>query len=122
MSLQTLAPWRLVRFVPSDTIARRSLDMLRVGLPLPLALVLTACTVAMPAPQVDVPTPAVWNAPHDAVVSTRHTNSAAQLKSWWQQWDDPLLMQLLERAQQASPSVAAAASTRNSRARAMRAR
>lgn len=84
---------------------------------LPLALV--ACAVSSPPTSVSVAAPAAWQTgltPAATPVSAPHGGSAAQLKAWWQQWNDPLLLDLLEQAQQASPSVAAAA-TRVAQAR-----
>jgi NodT family efflux transporter outer membrane factor (OMF) lipoprotein len=45
-----------------------------------------------------------------------HGGQSAQLLAWWQQWNDALLVRLQDQAQQASPSVAAAA-TRVAQAR-----
>ena len=89
---------------------------LRLALHLPLPLALAACAVATPAPQVEAPAPANWSAQAASAAGMAHGGSAAQLKDWWKQWNDPLLLELLERAQQASPSVAAAA-TRVAQAR-----
>ena len=49
-------------------------------------------------------TPAQWQAP------LPHHGELTQLNTWWQQFDDPLLPQLIASAQAASPTVASAAS------------
>ena len=97
---------------------------MQLAMVLPVPLALAACAVSTPAPEVDAPAPATWRATHSATqpptsqapAGQAHGGSAAQLKAWWQQWNDPLLLELLDRAQQASPSVAAAA-TRVAQAR-----
>lgn len=81
-----------------------------------LPLALTACAVSTPPDSVPVTTPAAWQAPATPATSMAHGGSGAQLAAWWQQWNDPLLLALLNHAQQASPSVAAAA-TRVAQAR-----
>lgn len=48
--------------------------------------------------------PPQWYAP------LPHNGRVADLTSWWQQLDDPVLVELIESAQAASPTVAAAAS------------
>jgi NodT family efflux transporter outer membrane factor (OMF) lipoprotein len=50
------------------------------------------------------PLPAAWQAPRP------DASPATDLARWWQQFDDPLVATLIERAQAASPSVAAARS------------
>jgi multidrug efflux system outer membrane protein len=49
-------------------------------------------------------TPAAWQAP------LPHDGSVADLSRWWQQFDDPLLAELIGSAQTASPSLASARS------------
>ena len=62
------------------------------------------------APSRDVPalaapaTPTAWQAP------LPHDGSLADLSRWWQQFDDPLLAELITSAQTASPSLASARS------------
>jgi NodT family efflux transporter outer membrane factor (OMF) lipoprotein len=48
--------------------------------------------------------PAQWQAP------LPHGGQVGDLKRWWQQFNDPLLVQLIDAGQQASPSIAAARS------------
>lgn len=92
-----------------------------------LPLALSACAVTSPPDSVQMAPPLSWQAataqtsppqgtPSETDPPAPHGGSATQLKAWWQQWNDPLLVELLDRAQQASPSVAAAA-TRVAQAR-----
>jgi NodT family efflux transporter outer membrane factor (OMF) lipoprotein len=48
--------------------------------------------------------PPQWYAP------LPHNGRLADLRSWWQQFDDPVLVELIESAQTASPTIASAAS------------
>ncbi len=69
-----------------------------------VALLLCACAVSAPPAQVPLDAPAQWQAalPHDGRLS--------DLSQWWQSLGDPLLVQLVEAAQDASPTVATALS------------
>jgi outer membrane protein TolC len=82
-------------------------------------LLLGACTAARPPAQVDAHTPARWHTGHLPPSSAggqadgpardaAARESAARLRRWWQQLNDPLLLQLMARAQAASPSLASA--------------
>ena len=67
---------------------------------------LGACAV-LPAPSRQAPeiaAPAAWQAP------LPHAGSITDLSRWWQQFDDPLLGELIASAQTASPSIASARS------------
>lgn len=76
---------------------------------LAVAAVLAGCASAPPE-QVDVTAPAHWRAPQVAGVAVLpHGGSVPQLLNWWQRWHDPLLVDLIEAAQQASPTLAGAA-------------
>ena len=66
------------------------------------ALVLAGCGVTGPASKVAADAPPGWQAP------LPHEGSTGALASWWQRQDDPLLVQLIEAAQAASPTIAAA--------------
>ena len=71
-----------------------------------VTLLLAACASA-PLPPQDLPAapaPAHWVAP------LPHNGQSADLARWWQQFDDPLLAELIAAAQAASPTLAAAAS------------
>ena len=66
---------------------------------------LTACgTLQVPLPPAQVPAlaPSAWQAP------LPHEGGVAQLSQWWQKQGDPLLLELIEAAQSASPTVAQA--------------
>jgi len=72
------------------------------ALVLPLSLGLGACSITMPATQVDAPVTAQWQAP------LPHQGTVGSLAQWWQQQGDPVLVELIEAAQAVSPSVAQA--------------
>jgi len=66
-------------------------------------LLLSACALPRPPEQVTAPTPAQWTTP------LPHGGSLPVLADWWRQLDDPLLVELIDAAQAASPTVASAA-------------
>jgi multidrug efflux system outer membrane protein len=66
------------------------------------SIFLTACSTLAPPATVSSVTPPQWYAP------LPHNGALTDLKSWWQQQDDALLVQLIEAAQAVSPSIAAA--------------
>lgn len=77
--------------------------MRKPAIALVLALLLGACAAPpLPPPHTD-PLPTHWSAPRP------HSGSSAELARWWQQFDDPLLAELVAAAQQRSPSLAQAA-------------
>ena len=63
---------------------------------------LAGCAGTAPPPPADASAPAQWHAP------LPHDGTLAGLTAWWQQWNDPLLLELLAAAQTASPDVATA--------------
>lgn len=65
---------------------------------------LAGCAVPRPPAAVDAHAPAQWHAPRP------HGGALADLTQWWQQFNDPLLIDLIEAAQSASPTVATAGS------------
>ncbi|QYF91799.1 efflux transporter outer membrane subunit [Massilia sp. PAMC28688] len=67
-----------------------------------LALTLAACAGAPPA-RVALPAPEQWHAP------LPHGGSLTALAGWWRERGDPVLVQLIDQAQAASPDIAAAA-------------
>jgi outer membrane protein, multidrug efflux system len=70
-----------------------------------LALALAGCAGVTTAPDAAAPAaPAQWHAP------LPHGGQVGDLKRWWLQFNDPLLAQLIEAGQQASPTIAAARS------------
>ena len=84
----------------SGTTATRGLRLAALSLPLWLA----ACAVTPPPSAVEAMPPAQWQAP------LPHAGTLTELSQWWQQLGDPLLVQLIESAQQVSPTVAQARS------------
>jgi outer membrane protein, multidrug efflux system len=65
---------------------------------------LAGCAAPRPSENVAAPAPPQWYAP------LPHNGTLADLTAWWQQFNDPLLIELVEAAQAASPTVASAAS------------
>ncbi len=87
-----------------------------VALAAAVALLLAGCasTATAPAATVaSVSTPAQWQTP------LPHGGQLGDLQRWWQQFNDPLLVQLIDAGQSASPDLAAARS-RIAQARAAR--
>ncbi|MDP9902498.1 efflux transporter outer membrane subunit [Variovorax ginsengisoli] len=83
-----------------------------LGVPFALTA-LGACSIARPPAIATAPMPAQWNAPLPATAGiarpATHTGSLAALTEWWRQLDDPLLVDLIAAAQDASPTMASAA-------------
>lgn len=77
------------------------------------ALWLAGCAVSRPPETVSADPPPQWYAP------LPHNGTLSDLTRWWQQFNDPLLVDLIAAAQTASPTVAAAG-TRIAQARATR--
>lgn len=78
------------------------MKLLRILSSAAVPLALSACALAPPPAQVSAPTPPQWQAP------LPHNGSLTDLNGWWRQQGDPLLVQLIDAAQAASPSVATA--------------
>ncbi|MCC2675939.1 MAG: putative outer rane channel [Ramlibacter sp.] len=78
-----------------------------------LLLLLAGCAVSRPPSSVATEAPPRWYA------SLPHGGTLSDLRQWWQQFNDPLLVDLVEAAQTANPTVAAAG-TRIAEARAAR--
>lgn len=68
------------------------------------SLALAGCASLQPPDEAAAAAPPQWYAP------LPHGGQLADLTRWWQQLDDPLLVELVEAAQAASPTVASAAS------------
>jgi NodT family efflux transporter outer membrane factor (OMF) lipoprotein len=78
---------------------------IRTALALAALAGLAACASAPPPPAVEpAQLPAQWHAP------LPHNGSVADLARWWQQFDDPVLAQLVDAAQAVSPTLASARS------------
>jgi len=81
------------------------------------AAVMTACAHQPPPPAPTPEPPTAWRAP------LPHGGSSAALADWWQRFDDPQLVTLIERAQAQSPTLRmAAARLQQARAQADQAR
>jgi NodT family efflux transporter outer membrane factor (OMF) lipoprotein len=78
-----------------------------------MPLFLSACSIFSPPREVDAPPPEQWHVP------LPHDGSVSNLKQWWQQQNDPLLVELIDAAQKVSPTIASARS-RIEQARAVR--
>jgi multidrug efflux system outer membrane protein len=81
----------------------RATACLAFSLSLTLTMTLAGCGLMRPPAQATAPTPAQWNAP------LPHDGSTIALADWWRQLDDPLLVELIEAAEAASPNLASAA-------------
>ncbi|ROZ79108.1 efflux transporter outer membrane subunit [Ramlibacter sp. WS9] len=68
------------------------------------ALCLAGCSSLRPPDAVQAAAPPQWYAP------LPHNGTLTDLTAWWQQFNDPLLVELIESAQTANPTVASAAS------------
>lgn len=88
----------------------RRLQLLGAAVALPLAL--GACSFTRPPAMAPATIPAQWNAPvppPGGSAALPHAGSPAALADWWRQLDDPLLVELIEAAEAASPTLASAA-------------
>ncbi|MEJ8847301.1 efflux transporter outer membrane subunit [Variovorax rhizosphaerae] len=77
-----------------------------------LALALGGCSLTRPPSSVNAPLPAQWHAPlpaPGASAALPHGGSVRVMTEWWRQLDDPLLVELIDAAQNASPTLASAA-------------
>lgn len=89
------------------------MTMNRLAAAIAMPLLLGACAVTRPPAVVDAEAPSGWQAP------LPHGGQAGALARWWDQWNDPLLGQLIAAAQDVSPTIATARS-RLAQARAAR--
>ncbi|MDB5947194.1 MAG: transporter, partial [Ramlibacter sp.] len=90
----------------------RKLHLMAAAVALPLWL--AGCATPAPPPPIAATAPPQWYG------TLPHNGTLADLTRWWQQFDDPLLLRLIESAQTLSPTVATARS-RIDQARATRA-
>jgi outer membrane protein, multidrug efflux system len=74
----------------------------RTTLALAAALALAGCSLTAPSAKVDAPIPAQWQA------ALPHNGDVTDLTQWWRSQGDPLLAQLVDAAQAASPTLAQA--------------
>lgn len=77
---------------------------------LPLCWALSACGLlpTQPSAGLPPPTPLAAAAPVAWQAPLPHEGQASALQQWWQQFNDPLLLRLIDAAQAASPGVASA--------------
>ncbi len=82
-----------------------------------LPLLLSACALNAPPEKVAVATPSQWFAPlpkapvaDGSAANLPHHGTLTDLSQWWQQQNDPLLVELIQSAQTVSPTVATALS------------
>lgn len=66
--------------------------------------VLTGCATARPPAQPPIPVPPNWHA------TLPHNGDPAEMRNWWQQLNDPMLVELIDAAEVASPTLAQARS------------
>lgn len=83
--------------------SRRAVELRRAAVVLGATLGLAGCALTPPGPAPAPVLPAAWSAPPP------HGGSTTQLATWWSQFDDPLVAQLVEAAQQNNGDVAQAA-------------
>ncbi|GGI55224.1 efflux transporter outer membrane subunit [Oxalicibacterium solurbis] len=89
---------------------------LRLACGIGLPLLLSACALTPPPSGVEAVTPSQWQAPTPGAAETAnaaslpHHGTLTDLSQWWQQQNDPLLVELIDAAQAASPTVADAVS------------
>ncbi|WP_229202324.1 efflux transporter outer membrane subunit [Pseudoduganella aquatica] len=69
-----------------------------------VAMALGGCALNAPPAKVDAAAPPQWQAP------LPHNGNLTDLNNWWQNQGDPLLVQLIDSAQAASPTLASARS------------
>ncbi len=78
---------------------------------LALPLWLAACTPFAPPAQSVLASPGQWQAPLPAISPTLpHNGQLADLSHWWQRFNDPLLLTVIDAAQQVSPTIASSVS------------
>ena len=80
------------------------MDKYRLPAVCSIAVFLAACAVTAPPAGAPLTAPAEWNAP------LPHNGNLGDLSQWWQSLGDPLLLQLVQAAQAASPTLASAQS------------
>ena len=74
------------------------------------SLLLGACSAFAPPVPMPSPTPPPMRTPQAWQAPPPPADAQAALRDWFRQFDDPVLLQLIDAAQAASPSIAAAAS------------
>ena len=69
-------------------------------------LALASCTISPLAKYRQIAAPAAWIEP--LPFKQAHDGKLTDLKNWWQQFNDPVLLQLIEAAQKVSPDIESA--------------
>ncbi|MES2784074.1 MAG: efflux transporter outer membrane subunit [Pseudomonadota bacterium] len=82
----------------------KKIRFVAAGIAVAVALSIAGCAVPRPPPSTEAPAPAQWFAP------LPHNGALGDLRTWWQQLGDPLLVELIDASQAASPTVASARS------------
>ncbi len=93
-------------------LRRKPSRLLALG-PLAGALLLAGCAVDLPHHTPAAPVPAQWQAPLPATGTTAalpHGGSLSGLSQWWQQQNDPLLVELIMAGEAVNPNVSTARS------------
>lgn len=106
--MSVAAALRGYRGVRRRPVARLFFNHQRRWLPL-LALALGACA-NLPPTASETPTAASLKTPSQWQAPLPHGGQLTDLSHWWQQFNDPLLTQLIDAAQALSPTLAAAQS------------
>jgi NodT family efflux transporter outer membrane factor (OMF) lipoprotein len=92
------------RHQPVRTIKMATATARATAMAVAMALALGGCALSAPPARVDAAVPQQWQAP------LPHNGSLTDLNNWWQNQGDPLLVQLIDAAQAASPTLASARS------------
>jgi multidrug efflux system outer membrane protein len=93
-------------------LRRKPPPLLALG-PLAGALLLAGCAVDLPHHTPAAPVPTQWQAPLPAIGTTAalpHGGSLSGLSQWWQQQNDPLLVELIMAGEAVNPNVSTARS------------
>jgi len=98
---------------PSPASGRGSSSLTRVTFTVLMAVAVAGCATGPGTTAAPASVPAQWHAP------LPHQGTLTDLTRWWQQFDDPLLAQLIDAAQAVNPTLASARS-RIAQARAQR--
>ncbi|VWX63463.1 Efflux transporter, outer membrane factor (OMF) lipoprotein, NodT family [Burkholderiales bacterium 8X] len=86
------------------------MQLSRAVLCLPLAWAMVGCGVTRPPAEVAASIPARWQTPlPGGSAQLPHQGSLPSMAEWWRRLDDPLLVELIDAAQSASPNIASAA-------------
>ncbi len=87
----------------------------RLLVPALMAALLTAAlsgcgmvSALLPPAATPAPTPAAWVAPVPGEAALAHDGKLASLADWWQQQQDPVLIELIDAAQEANGSISSA--------------